>query len=1009
MGSFFQRKPVRLFLRCFRWCRVTVLLALFLLVAAVTYLHLVGLPDYVKRPLLRHLREQGFQVQFSNMHLGWGPAVVIDNVAFSRADQTSGPSLSAGLAQLTVNLRALLHSRLEVDSVAVQDGRFDLPLSATNGDVLSLRDVRLEVALLSNNVAQLREASASFHGIQILVRAEITDFQSLRNWRFPFRLGQKPNQGYQAPLRRVAEIIRQIQFKGTPYLDLDFDADGRDMNSFRANLGFVAREAATPWGESGKIQMRLACTHLLSSGPSPFAQFRLDGERVATPWGGGSNFTFVAAFSRDASTNFDAAINFAGSGIEAKWESPSGSNYWIQVQDTQWDATLALPSTDLMPASLAGNWRALRADSTWGKGASLHLSWQARRDSAPALPDPAWGAWHKIQPYSIDWQATATEVTAPKLQIDDLALQGRWRAPQMTLQKLQAQLYHGHLDGQADLDVASREVRLQAALDFDPHRVSPLLTPAAQRWISQFDWARPPRVQCGLRLVLPPWANRPEDWKAAFRSSIALAGDFTVGPASYRGVPVDSAASHVTYTNRVWSVPGLRAKRAEGEMQMDYTGNEETHQYYFMFDSNLDPDDVLDWLPPAQQRLLGEVKFSKPPAIHAQAWGHWRNPEIFGFSATVAATNFAVRGQSVDTLGAQVEYTNHILRVIGLHLAKNGGALSVPLLAADFAAKSVVVTNVESTLDPGLLGPALGTNTPAFLNRLYFETPPSIRASGSFAWNNPLATDLNFLVQGQNFHWTNLAAETISGAVHWLGRDVAVTNIEARLYKTGALTGWITFGYVPKHGSGFSCDFTARDIDLPALANGLTGRTNKLEGLLDGRLTLDSLLSTDKNALTGRGYVHVHNALLWDIKIFGIFSPVLNLFSPGAGNSRAREASAIFIVTNGAVSTDDLEINATGFRLLYRGKATMNKQIDAKVEADLLRDTPVLGPFLSLMLTPLSKLFEYHVSGSLQNPVIEPLYIPKSLMMLLRPFHTLRSILPESPPEAPPAPPAAPR
>jgi hypothetical protein len=211
---------------------------------------------------------------------------------------------------------------------------------------------------------------------------------------------------------------------------------------------------------------------------------------------------------------------------------------------------------------------------------------------------------------------------------------------------------------------------------------------------------------------------------------------------------------------------------------------------------------------------------------------------------------------------------------------------------------------------------------------------------------------------------------------------------------------------LPDESSSFRGDLSVRDIDLPALGRGLTGKTNRLEGLLDGHLALESLRSTDKNALVGHGYVDVHDALLWDIKIFGIFTPILNALSPGAGYSRARSASALFVITNGLVSSDDLEINATGYRLLYKGKVTMDKHIDARVEANLLRDTPLLGPFLSFVLTPLSKLFEYHVTGPLQNPVIEPLYIPKAFMMLLRPFHTLKSILPEPPSGAPSPPPS---
>ena len=48
------------------------------------------------------------------------------------------------------------------------------------------------------------------------------------------------------------------------------------------------------------------------------------------------------------------------------------------------------------------------------------------------------------------------------------------------------------------------------------------------------------------------------------------------------------------------------------------------------------------------------------------------------------------------------------------------------------------------------------------------------------------------------------------------------------------------------------------------------------------------------------------------------------------------------------------------------------------------KDTPVFGHYLSWMLLPLDKLFEFRVTGTLQKPVAEPLYIPKIFMAMLR-------------------------
>ena len=158
------------------------------------------------------------------------------------------------------------------------------------------------------------------------------------------------------------------------------------------------------------------------------------------------------------------------------------------------------------------------------------------------------------------------------------------------------------------------------------------------------------------------------------------------------------------------------------------------------------------------------------------------------------------------------------------------------------------------------------------------------------------------------------------------------------------------------------------------MAQELTKKSSKLEGMLDGHLALGAPFNASDTNLFGSGALHVHNGLLWDIKLFGVFSPMLNAIAPGSGNSRAREASATFVINNGVLATDDLEIRSSGFRLLYRGTVDSQKRLNARVEANLLRDTPVFGHFLSWMLLPLDKIFEYRVTGTLSKPITKPKY-----------------------------------
>jgi hypothetical protein len=177
------------------------------------------------------------------------------------------------------------------------------------------------------------------------------------------------------------------------------------------------------------------------------------------------------------------------------------------------------------------------------------------------------------------------------------------------------------------------------------------------------------------------------------------------------------------------------------------------------------------------------------------------------------------------------------------------------------------------------------------------------------------------------------------------------------------------------------------------LANDLSSPANHLEGVLSGRFVMTSANSKDWRTWNGYGQADLHDGLIWDVPIFGILSPVLNTVMPGLGSSRATDATARFAMTNGMAFSDDLEIRSTMMRLEYAGTADLKQNVQARVTAQLLRDTWVVGPLVSTVLWPVSKLFEYKITGTLKNPKSEPVYVPKLLLMPLHPIRSLEEIL----------------
>ena len=91
--------------------------------------------------------------------------------------------------------------------------------------------------------------------------------------------------------------------------------------------------------------------------------------------------------------------------------------------------------------------------------------------------------------------------------------------------------------------------------------------------------------------------------------------------------------------------------------------------------------------------------------------------------------------------------------------------------------------------------------------------------------------------------------------------------------------------------------------------------------------------------------------------------------------------------------------------LKYRGSVDFEGNVDARMDAQLLAGVPGIGSFFGVVLWPVTKLFEYRVTRTLDNPKLEEVYfIPKLLLMPFQPIKTLRNIFgrdDDKPPEAP--------
>src|SRR5439155_491888 len=138
---------------------------------------------------------------------------------------------------------------------------------------------------------------------------------------------------------------------------------------------------------------------------------------------------------------------------------------------------------------------------------------------------------------------------------------------------------------------------------------------------------------------------------------------------------------------------------------------------------------------------------------------------------------------------------------------------------------------------------------------------------------------------------------------------IAVTNVQAEFYG-GHIAGHAYFDPTPTNGTDFSFSLKVNEADLHRLMGDLTAKTNKLEGILTGEVVINSANTQKPKSWQGHGRVELRDGLIWELPIFGIFSPLLNAVSSGLGNSRARQGDGTFTIRNSVIYTKDLQIHA---------------------------------------------------------------------------------------------------
>jgi len=1022
---------------CLRTFRITLVVLAFIVVVTGFFLNKIGLPDFVKDRLVQQLRAHGWDVEFSRIRLRYR-GIVADDLHLRRTNTINGPNLFVPRAECGLNLSAFTKLKLDVKSFTMSGARLVWPMSQRGRPQPSftLNNVSGQLYFKRNDEWELRSLNGELLRARVHFTGIVTNGSLIRDWRF----GQKGRVPRRDPVAVWEEIVRhiaQVRFAAQPDIDGTFRGDAADLRSFDANMRFKAPSVVSPWGTGTNV---LLTARLFPGRPdTEFVQadFTVTAHQVLTRWVEAGemrlNMEFEPRYTNAWPTNVNIAVELKDA--KTRWGKSDYALVMTRLRASETNASVAEtdlkamvkgfkgeglaiansdiklfathPLTNWLPAVVSLNGDLADVKSEEANVAKMRVKFNGQLPETTNwsvlntnLPWPA-----RIRSLPFDANIDLAGVKGRRVEAEKMGAEAHWGWPALQL-KSHGALYGGDFKADTSLEVESRDLIFSADTTFDVHKIAPLLGTNAQKFLKSYSWDVPPALHALGRLTMPPWTNRIAELDASTFSNMSLAGDFKVGAGAYKGIPFTAARAPFNFTNDIWRIEGLTLRRPEGDFFGTYTSRPETREFHWRLHSRVNPLAFKTLFSKEEQRGFEFFEFTAPPVIDGEVWGHWDDLGRLGVRATVRGDNFKFRGENIGMAAMDLIYTNAFLAMLNPEIQRPGEKGVAPGIAIDFRKQRVWFTNAFGNLDPQAVSRCINHSTAEIMKDYIFATPPTTRLNGSVDLKRGSdEDDLHFEISGDAFHWRDFRFQQIAGNIDWIGRVMNLTNMQG-IFHGGRTAGYAHFEFPRKKGADFTFKLSVAEVDFHSFMSDLWGGTNKLEGKLTGELTVVAGNTEQPNSWMGYGKVRLRDGLIWDIPLFSIFSPILNAVVPGIGNSRAKTGGGEFLITNSVISTKDFDIQATAMRMHFQGTVDFERRLDSRVEAELFRDLPGIGVVISKILWPVTKVFEYRVTGTLLDPKPEPLYIiPKILLLPFQPFKAIKEMVTEPPKPSPAKPP----
>ena len=590
--------------------------------------------------------------------------------------------------------------------------------------------------------------------------------------------------------------------------------------------------------------------------------------------------------------------------------------------------------------------------------------------------------------YDVKLNATVEKVKTNIFNVRGGYIETELNGNMLFVKKLHLKTDSGKIDINGGVNLDSKDIALNINSLIDLKEISKYSSPTVSNILEEIKPDTVPLINLTVQGKLPLMTNSLSTLNIF--SNLYISGDAQLTNVSYKTIDVSSLKAKFDFSNSVLNVKDLKLISVSNIFNCKAVHNLKTRDIKTDFYCLIEPH-IIEKFIPSITSYLKLIETTVPIEFSGSFSGNSTNIENGIINGSFSATNFSFRGKHIIELRSGFDYANKVLSFSDFELIRTNEQARGQKIIADFNQERVYLKSVWGNLNPDDLSEAIGEKVHKAISKVKFSIAPSVSAGGSVPMHGAIG-DIRFNIYAPDIKWWKLNPKKVTCTVYWKDETMLITNCQSEFYY-GNMSITLFTDFSKKSSNSLYYDVVLTNVNSKSLLKDILLKPKNVEGKLSGNLSISSPSIDDYQKWSGKGKIELVDGLIWDIPIFGIFSPILNMVTPGLGNSRANFASASFIVTNGLVVSSDLEIRARVLRMQYEGSIGFDKSVNARVEAELLSEVWLLGPALKILLKPLTKLFIYKVSGTIDKPEMEPVYIPRILLFPFHPFKTLKNLV----------------